>query len=202
MNDLMENFEINPITIEVEENEWDLFKNSDSELKDQKHLEMAREWLIRNRNGGQLYLHNHFRESKSYEPKESVIRNSQHLEMAYEWLRNRGKIAPLILKRRIWWEPIPKTISYVVYVSQDRSIFYPENFRWEATDGIIYKVVNGMTALILPDHWPEFPNVIGTYYIGITSRDEVGNESDPLILEGFFKFIPPTRPLNGGIEYL
>jgi hypothetical protein len=89
-----------------------------------------------------------------------------------------------------------------VYVSQDRSIFYPENFRWEVTDGIIYKVINGKTELFLPDKWPEFPKEIGTYYIGITSRDELGNESDPLILEGFFKFIPPTRPLNGGIEYL
>jgi len=88
MNDLMENFEINPITIEGKEKEWDLFKNSDSELKDQKHLEMANEWLIRDRNGGQLHLHNHFKESESYEPKESVIRNSQHLEMAYEWLRS------------------------------------------------------------------------------------------------------------------
>jgi len=107
-----------------------------------------------------------------------------------------------IRKRRIWWEPVPKAIRYVVYISQDRSIFHPENFRWQVTSGIISKVVNGKTELILPDEWPEFPKEIGTYYIGITARDDLGNESDPLVLEGFFKFIPPTPPLNGGIEYL
>jgi len=202
MNELMENFEINPITKEVEEKEWGLFKNSDSELKDQKHLEMAHEWLIRHRNGGQLHLPNHFREYESSEPKESVIRNSQHLEMAYEWLRSRGKIAPLILKRHIWWEPVLEASSYVVYVSPDRTIFGPENFMREATHGVIFKVVIEKTELILPDEWPEFPMEHGIYYIGITARDELGNESDPLILEGFFKFIPPTRPFNGGIEYL
>lgn len=202
MDDLMENFEINPISVEREEKERDLFKNSESELRDHKHLEMAHEWLIGNRNGGGLHLRDYFRGCESYEPKESVIRNFQHLEMVYEWLRSHGKILPLILKRRIWWEPVPKAIGYVVYVSQDRSIFYQENFRWEATDGIVYKVVNGKTELFLLDGWLEFPKETGTYYIGITSRDELGNESDPFILEGFFNFIPPARPSKGGIEYL
>jgi hypothetical protein len=40
------------------------------------------------------------------------------------------------------------------------------------------------------------------YELGLFIKDELENESDPLILEGFFKFIPPTCPLNGGIEYL
>jgi hypothetical protein len=56
--------------------------------------------------------------------------------------------------------------------------------------------------LILPDEWPEFPKELGTYYIGITAQDDLNNESDPFILEGLFKFLPPTPPLNGGIEYL
>jgi hypothetical protein len=30
--------------------------------------------------------------------------------------------------------------------------------------------------VILPDNWPEFPKEPGTYYIGITARDDVGNE--------------------------
>ena len=47
MNGLKENFEINSITIVDGENERDLFRNSDSELRDQKHLEMAYEWLYR-----------------------------------------------------------------------------------------------------------------------------------------------------------
>ncbi len=41
--------------------------------------------------------------------------------------------------------------------SPDRPIFDPENFRWEATHGVIFKVVIGKTELILPDEWPEFP---------------------------------------------
>ncbi len=42
----------------------------------------------------------------------------------------------------------------------------------------------------------------GIYYIGITAKDEAGNESSPLMLEGLFKFISPKPPFNGGIEYL
>jgi hypothetical protein len=202
MGNLLKNLVNNPITTEIEEKEWGLSKNRESKLKDQKHLEMAYEWLKRDRNGSQLYSSNHFREGAFFEPRELVIRNWQHLEMTYEWLRSRGKITPLIRKRRIWWEPVPEASFYVVYVSQDRSIFNPENFSWEASCGIISKVVNGKTELILPDEWPEFPKELGTYYIGITSRDDLRNESDPRILEGLFKFVPPPPPLNGGIEYL
>jgi hypothetical protein len=127
MGNLVENFEKNPITTGIGESEWGLSKNKESKLKDLKHLELANEWLKKNGNGSQLnplnYLMNEF-----FEPGESV-KNWRHLEMAYEWLRNRGKIAPLILKRRIWWEPVPKAISYVVYVSQDRSIFLSRKFK-------------------------------------------------------------------------
>jgi len=81
-------------------------------------------------------------------------------------------------------------------------MFNRENFRWEATDGMLSKGVNGKTELILPDEWPEFPKKPGGYYIGITSRDDSSNESNPLILEGLFRFVPPPSPLNGGIAYL
>jgi hypothetical protein len=117
-------------------------------------------------------------------------------------LRRRENIAPLILKRRIWWEPIPEASSYVVYVSKDRTIFEPASFSWETTPGIILKLVIGKTELILPDEWPEFPIELGIYYIGITSRDNIGNQSAPLLLSGLFKFLAPSTPLRGGIEYL
>ena len=117
-------------------------------------------------------------------------------------LRRRGKITPLILKRRIWWEPVPGASSYVAYVSKDRTIFEPDNFSWETTPGIISKPVIGKTELIIPDEWPEFPTESGTYYIGITSRDDLGNQSDPFLLSGLFKFLAPSAPLRGGIEYL
>ena len=117
-------------------------------------------------------------------------------------LRRREKIAPLILKRRIWWEPVPGVSSYVVYVSKGRTIFEPASFSWETTPGIISKLVIGKTELIIPDEWPEFPTESGTYYIGITSRDDLGNQSDPFLLSGLFKFLAPSAPLRGGIEYL
>jgi hypothetical protein len=113
-----------------------------------------------------------------------------------------GKEMPLIRKRRIWWEPVLEVTSYVVYASSEKTVFDPNNFLWGATPGIIFKVVTGKTELIIPDEWPEFPTEQGTYYIGITSRDDAGNQSDPFLLSGLFKFIPPLPPAKGGIESL
>ena len=114
----------------------------------------------------------------------------------------KGKITPLILKRRIWWEAIPEASSYVVYASKGRTIFEPDNFAWETTPGIISKRVTGKTEVIIPDEWPQFPTEPGTYYIGITSSDDLGNQSDPFLLSGMFKFLAPPAPLRGGIEHL
>jgi hypothetical protein len=201
MDNLLELFVNNRITKEIEQKEWGLSKNKESRLRDQKHLEMAYEWLKRDRKGSPLSTPNHFRKGDAFQERGWVIRDWQHLQMTYEWLRSRGKITPLILKRRIWWDPVPGASSYVVYVSKDRSVFNPDHFRWEATDGIISKVVNGKTDLILPDDWLEFPMERGTYYIAITSRDDFRNESDPLLLEGLFKFVPPPSPFKAGIEF-
>ena len=107
-----------------------------------------------------------------------------------------------IRKRRIWWEPVPEADDYVVYASKDKTVFDPGTFMKETTDGILSKLVTGKAELIIPDDWPEFPTEQGTYYIGITSRDGVGNQSDPFLSEGVFKFIPPPPPLKGGIESL
>jgi hypothetical protein len=117
-------------------------------------------------------------------------------------LRKRGEMAPLIHRPKIWWEPVPEATSYVVYVSKDRTIFEPDHFLWETTPGIISKLVIGKTELVIPDEWPEFPTESGTYYIGITSRDDIGNQSAPFLLSGLFKFLAPSAPLRGGIEYL
>jgi hypothetical protein len=56
--------------------------------------------------------------------------------------------------------------------------------------------------LIVPDEWPEFPREPGTYHIGITSRDDVGNQSVPFLLSALFKFLAPPSPSKGGIESL
>ena len=107
---------------------------------------------------------------------------------------------PLIRKRRIWWGPVPEATSYVVYVSKDDKIHDPANFLWENTPDIVSKPVIGKTELIIPDEWPEFPKEPGTYHIGITSRDDAGNQSDPFLLSGLFKFLAPPSPSKGGIE--
>jgi hypothetical protein len=109
---------------------------------------------------------------------------------------------PLIRKRRIWWESVPEATSYVVYVSKDNKMSDPTKFSWENTPNIIFKPVIGKTELILPDDWPEFPMEPGTYYLGITAQDDMGNQSDPFLLSGPFKFLAPSSPLKGGIESL
>ncbi len=114
----------------------------------------------------------------------------------------REKITPWVRKRRIWWESVSDASSYGVYVSRDRTLLEPDHFSWERTPGVISKTVIGKTELIIPDEWPEFPKEPGTYHIGITSRDDLGNQSDPLLLSGVFKFFPPPAPSRGGIEYL
>jgi hypothetical protein len=113
-----------------------------------------------------------------------------------------GTIMAFIRKRRIWWESVPEAASYVVYVSQDRTKFDPDHFSWEMTPGVLSKPITGKTELIIPDEWPEFPKEQGTYYIGITSRDEAGNQSDPFLSSGLFKFLSPPPPPRGGIETL
>ena len=109
-------------------------------------------------------------------------------------------IMPLVLKRKIWWKSVPEASSYVVYLSEDRENFEPDNFLWEATPGIVSKQVVGKTEVILPDDWPEFPKEPGTYYIGVTSKDDLGNQSNPFIVSGSFKFLAPPAPSHPGIE--
>ena len=99
---------------------------------------------------------------------------------------------PFIRKRRIWWEPVPEATSYVVYVSKDGKIYDPIKFLWENTPDIVSKPVIGKTELIVPDEWPEFPKEPGTYHIAITSRDDVGNQSEPVLVVGAIQVSCPT----------
>jgi len=117
-------------------------------------------------------------------------------------VKREAKIMPLVLKRKVWWESVPGASSYVVYLSENREVFEPDNFLWETTPGIISKQVIGKAEVILPDDWSEFPKEPGTYYIGITSKDELGNQSNPFIVSGSFKFLAPPAPSQGGIESL
>jgi len=44
--------------------------------------------------------------------------------------RRREEMAPLIHRRRIWWEPVPEASGYGVYVSKDRTLLEPGRFSW------------------------------------------------------------------------
>ncbi len=108
---------------------------------------------------------------------------------------------PLIRKKRIWWEPVAGAVGYVVYVGTDSTAAGPAKFLWGDTVGMVFKQVAGKTTeLVIPDEWPEFPRQSGVYHIAVTSRDDVGNESDPLFLSGVFSLIAPESPSKGGIE--
>jgi hypothetical protein len=109
---------------------------------------------------------------------------------------------PLVRKRRIWWEPVSEATSYVVYASRDSEVMDPTKFSWGNSPNMISKPAIGKTELVIPDEWPEFPVEPGTYHIAITSKDDVGNQSDPFLLSGWFKFIAPLAPSRGGIEIL
>jgi hypothetical protein len=88
----------------------------------------------------------------------------------------------------------------MMYISKDDKIYDPAKFLWESTPDILSKLIIGKTELIVPDEWPEFPKEPGIYYIGITSRDDVGNQSDPFLLSWLFKFLAPPSPSKGGVE--
>jgi hypothetical protein len=53
MSNLAEKSEKNPVTTEAEEKKWEFFKNREARLRDQKHLEMAYQWL---RDRGKMVL--------------------------------------------------------------------------------------------------------------------------------------------------
>ena len=130
------------------------------------------------------------------------IRITTTRELAVGESIRKEKTMPLIHKRRIWWDSVPEATGYVVYVCKDGKPIDRANFSWENTPGIISRPVIGKTELIIPDEWAEFPTKPGTYHIAITAKDDLGNQSDPYLLSGLFKFLAPSSPSKGGIESL
>jgi len=147
-----------------------------------------------------------FFEKNPGEKREDVLRwleerlrskqNSKDEDKEAYAFRRREKIVPVIRKRRIWWESVPEASSYIVYVSKDRTIFEPASFSWEKTPGMISKLVTGKAELIVPDEWPDFPTESGAYYIGITSRDDVGNQSAPSLIIGAVQILCPVSSVE------
>jgi hypothetical protein len=109
---------------------------------------------------------------------------------------------PAICRKRIWWEPVSGINTYVIHVWKSDPMIDPARFSWGKTPGMISKTVSGKTDLVIPDEWPEFPVQPAIYQIAVTSKDEMGNLSDPYMMSGRFKFTPPPPPPKGGIESL
>ena len=100
-----------------------------------------------------------------------------------------------IVKRRIWWEPVPVVdlVNYRIYWA-----LTPTPFGYELP---AIEAPKEVTEVVAPTDFPEGTfEVDGDYNIWVTAVDEVGNESDPLALSGRFDFTPPPAPLSGGIE--
>ncbi len=110
---------------------------------------------------------------------------------------------PVICKRRIWWEPVAEATGYVIHVWKSEPTTDHPEFSWGKTPGMISKTVSARKSdLIIPDEWPEFPAQPGTYQIAVTSKDDLGNQSDPFFMSGRFNFVAPPPPSKGGIESL
>jgi len=62
--------------------------------------------------------------------KSILLEKGLSADSSIEAFELRGKIMSkeLVMKRKVWWEPVPGATSYVVYLSEDIAIFEPDNF--------------------------------------------------------------------------
>lgn len=53
-----------------------------------------------------------------------------------------------------------------------------------------------VTSVVLPDEFAGFPLIDGLYKLGISSVDDMGNESDITVISNPLDFIAPDAPTN------
>lgn len=102
---------------------------------------------------------------------------------------------PKIKKKRIWWDDVigPDVVGYHVYVAPQGIEF---DYAMPHTE-----VAAGDTEIIAPDGFPEgMFDLDVNYSVWITTVDDMGNESDPLLLTAPFDFVAPPAPSAGGVE--
>jgi len=94
-----------------------------------------------------------------------------------------------IQKKRIRWTPGDQAVSHRVYISQEEPTYgSPQS-----------EVKMPKTEIILPDEWPG-TLLEGDYYVGISSLDDLGNETDIVVVTTPFDFVPPGLPSDIVIE--
>jgi len=104
----------------------------------------------------------------------------------------------VVQSKRIWWEAVAASdlVGYKVYWAKA-----PADFSYDLPN--VKEVSKETTEIIVPVDLPaeQFEQDVN-YNIWVTSVDDQGNESDPLLLVGQFDFTPPPKPATGGVEDL
>jgi len=110
---------------------------------------------------------------------------------ADEW-RVRGMAK--VKKRRLLWKPSTSSnvIAYKLYWAEEGKVDYDS----------ACALIGNVAEVVLPEQVPSFPMVKGPIELGITAVNEIGNESDMMILDTPFQFSVPDAPTNPRIEAL
>jgi hypothetical protein len=99
-----------------------------------------------------------------------------------------------IKKRKLIWEPStsPNVIGYKLYWAEEGEVNYDSPSA----------MVGNVTEVVLPEQVPSFPMVKGSIELGITAVNEMGNESDMMIVAAPFQFSAPEAPMGSRLEAL
>ena len=99
-----------------------------------------------------------------------------------------------VKKRRLAWEPStsPNVIGYKLYWAEEGGVNYDSPCA----------MIGNVAEVVLPEQVPSFPMVKGAIELGITAVNEVGNESDMLVVAAPFQFSVPDAPTSPGLEAL
>jgi len=97
-------------------------------------------------------------------------------------------------KRKLRWHASssPQVIGYKLYWSESGDVNYDSNQAF----------LGNVTEIVLPDDVDSFKPCNGQIEFGITSIDELGNESDIITLKAPYQFSVPNAPTNLKLEKL
>lgn len=99
-----------------------------------------------------------------------------------------------VKKRRLVWKPSTSSnvIGYKLYWAEAGKVDYDS----------ACALIGNVAEVVLPEQVPSFPIVKGPLELGVTAVNEIGNESDMMILDTPFQFSVPDAPTNPRIEAL
>jgi hypothetical protein len=99
-----------------------------------------------------------------------------------------------IKKRRLVWEPSKSSsvIGYKLYWAKEGEVSYDSP----------YAMIGNVTEVFLPEQVSSFPIMDGSIHLGITAINEIGNESDMIMVATPFQFSVPEAPTSLRLEPL